>query len=232
MSYELCPEHRKHQIPSFSQISGAAFISTIDGSTHVGDQTDFSRHTTGSVLYRQGDPATGIFLVLRGRVKTWAITLNERTALRKIAGPGEVLGLAAMVSANFHATTAQSTELSLVAFLRKNDLTNTMQECPQLSRAVAQYLARYEEVLRAAQKILAIYNRNVFPQMNITWGSYPNNIGHTEFTGCFRCHDEQHARADGKTITQDCTACHSMVAVDEKQPKILMDLGIEEPKQP
>ncbi|MBV9182421.1 MAG: NapC/NirT family cytochrome c [Acidobacteria bacterium] len=94
------------------------------------------------------------------------------------------------------------------------------------------YEQSHKDVLRAAEQILAIYKRNVFPQMNITWGTYPNNIGHTEFTGCFRCHDEQHARNDGKTITQDCTACHSMVAVDEKQPKILTDLGVEQGKQP
>ena len=23
------------------------------------------------------------------------------------------------------------------------------------------------------------------------WGTYPNNIGHNFFNGCFRCHDEQ-----------------------------------------
>src|SRR5215469_4805433 len=94
------------------------------------------------------------------------------------------------------------------------------------------YEQRHGEVLDAGQRILAIYNRNVFPQMNITWGTYPSNLGHTDFIGCFRCHDEQHTNGDGKTITQDCTACHNMVAVDEKQPKILSDLGVEQPKQP
>ena len=32
-------------------------------------------------------------------------------------------------------------------------------------------------------------------QMDVKWGSYPNNSGHTDFPGCFRCHDEQHAAA-------------------------------------
>lgn len=93
------------------------------------------------------------------------------------------------------------------------------------------YEQRHDDVAQAGQRVLAIYNRNVFPEMNITWGTYANNIGHTDFNGCFRCHDEIHAAADGKTITQDCTACHSMVAVDEKQPKILADLGVEQAKQ-
>jgi hypothetical protein len=84
-----------------------------------------------------------------------------------------------------------------------------------------------DEVSRGAQKLLAIFRRNVFPAMKITWGTYPNNIGHVDFDGCFRCHDEQHASAEGKTITQDCTACHDLLATDEKAPKILKDLNIE-----
>jgi formate-dependent nitrite reductase cytochrome c552 subunit len=92
------------------------------------------------------------------------------------------------------------------------------------------YAQRREEIGRSAQKLLAIFNRNVFPEMKITWGTYPNNIGHTDFDGCFRCHDEAHSSADKKTITQDCTACHNPLAVDEKSPKILTDLGFESAK--
>jgi hypothetical protein len=91
------------------------------------------------------------------------------------------------------------------------------------------YAQRREDISRGGQKLLAIFNRNVFPEMKITWGTYVNNIGHTDFPGCFRCHDELHATADKKTITQDCTACHNPLAVDEKQPKILNQLGLEQP---
>ncbi len=90
------------------------------------------------------------------------------------------------------------------------------------------YGQRREDISRAGQKLLAIFNRNVFPEMKITWGTYVNNIGHTDFIGCFRCHDEQHASPDGKTITQDCTACHNPLAMDEKQPKILDELGLDQ----
>src|SRR5262249_49375148 len=61
---------------------------------------------------------------------------------------------------------------------------------------------------RAAVALLAIYNQNVFPELKVTWGTYPNNLGHTDFPGCFRCHDEAHISADQRTITQDCAACH------------------------
>jgi len=60
--------------------------------------------------------------------------------------------------------------------------------------------------VRAAQ---ALYRRNVFPSMRVGWGTYPTNIGHIAFPGCFRCHDENHKAADGSVIRQDCELCHT-----------------------
>jgi nitrate/TMAO reductase-like tetraheme cytochrome c subunit len=92
---------------------------------------------------------------------------------------------------------------------------------------------RRADIVRSANAIAAIYNRNVFPDMRVTWGTYPNNLGHTDFTGCFRCHDDQHADASGKTVSQDCSTCHQVLAMEEPAPKILADLGLEAaPKQP
>ncbi|MCC6859238.1 MAG: NapC/NirT family cytochrome c [Bryobacterales bacterium] len=80
---------------------------------------------------------------------------------------------------------------------------------------------------RSAQSVLAIYSRNIFPQMNVTWGTYPNNIGHTDFPGCFRCHDDQHASRDGRKISQDCNSCHNLLAMEEESPKVLGELGLQ-----
>jgi hypothetical protein len=83
-----------------------------------------------------------------------------------------------------------------------------------------------EQVSKAARGVLEVYSRNVFPDMRVNWGTYPDNIGHTDSPGCFRCHDGNHVAAGGKTITQDCNACHNLLAVQESNPKILSDLGI------
>jgi hypothetical protein len=84
----------------------------------------------------------------------------------------------------------------------------------------------HDSIRSAARSLFAIYSRNVFPQMQITWGTYPNNIGHTDFPGCFRCHDDGHTSAPGKKLSQDCNACHQLLAMEEPEPKILTDLGI------
>lgn len=86
-----------------------------------------------------------------------------------------------------------------------------------------------ESVDAAAKAIFSVYGRNVFPEMKLTWGSYNNNIGHMDFPGCFRCHDEAHAKSDGSgaKLTQDCSTCHEVLAMEEKDPKILESLGLQ-----
>lgn len=90
----------------------------------------------------------------------------------------------------------------------------------------AVYLQDPARIQQAGKAIVALYDRNVFPAMNVTWGTYPNNIGHTDYPGCFRCHDGSHTSANGKAVTQDCGACHNLLAMQETNPKILTDLGV------
>jgi nitrate/TMAO reductase-like tetraheme cytochrome c subunit len=90
------------------------------------------------------------------------------------------------------------------------------------------YATRSQDIIQASQAILEIYNRNVFPDLKVTWGTYPNNLGHMDFPGCFRCHDGSHTTADGNAITQDCSTCHEPLAMDEASPEILKTLGIAE----
>jgi nitrate/TMAO reductase-like tetraheme cytochrome c subunit len=82
------------------------------------------------------------------------------------------------------------------------------------------------EVTSAGKAIASIYSENVFPDLKVTWGTYPSNLGHTDAPGCFRCHDDSHSTAQKKTITQDCGACHQSVAVEEQSPEVLKTLGI------
>jgi formate-dependent nitrite reductase cytochrome c552 subunit len=85
---------------------------------------------------------------------------------------------------------------------------------------------RSNDVQLAGQALLAIYRSNVFPDLKVTWGTYPNNLGHVDDPGCFRCHDGGHSTADKKVITQDCSTCHQMLATDEADPAILKTLGL------
>jgi nitrate/TMAO reductase-like tetraheme cytochrome c subunit len=83
------------------------------------------------------------------------------------------------------------------------------------------------QVDAAAKRLVAMYDRNVFPSMKVTWGTYPNNIGHMAFPGCFRCHDGNHVAKGGKTLSNDCSLCHNLLAVDETNPQVLNDLSLQ-----
>lgn len=56
-----------------------------------------------------------------------------------------------------------------------------------------------------------IYERNIFPEREADWSIYPNNIGHMESPGCFRCHDERHVDGEGVALTRECRACHDFL---------------------
>jgi len=90
------------------------------------------------------------------------------------------------------------------------------------------YAQRSDDIRHASQSVLSIYNRNVFPDLNVGWGTYPNNLGHADFPGCFRCHDGSHIASDGKAIDQNCESCHQILATDEVSPVILKTLGVDE----
>jgi hypothetical protein len=65
------------------------------------------------------------------------------------------------------------------------------------------------DILQLVQGLDDIYDRNVFPDMHVSWKTYPSNIGHRNSPGCFRCHDGKHVSPDGKVLTSECGVCHT-----------------------
>jgi nitrate/TMAO reductase-like tetraheme cytochrome c subunit len=68
-----------------------------------------------------------------------------------------------------------------------------------------------QAVARTVAAFQDVYRRNVFPEMKVTFGTYPDNRGHITSTGCFRCHDDSHMATDGSTISADCEYCHKQL---------------------
>jgi hypothetical protein len=63
----------------------------------------------------------------------------------------------------------------------------------------------------AVAELQRIYRSTFFPDMKLNWKTHPNNIGHFYFQGCFRCHDGNHVSKEGKVISKDCNACHTVL---------------------
>jgi nitrate/TMAO reductase-like tetraheme cytochrome c subunit len=76
----------------------------------------------------------------------------------------------------------------------------------------AVYASKRGAVDRAIATAQDIFTKTRFPEMKVDWRTHPDNIGHFYFTGCFRCHDNQHADKAGKVVSKDCHICHDVLS--------------------
>ncbi len=103
-----------------------------------------------------------------------------------------------------------------VAAMTQKDIT-TAADAPQ---KIADYLrgkyadaALAPEVPGAIAAVQQIFATTIFPERKADWRVYPNNLGHKDWPGCFRCHDDKHKTALGQSVrSSDCTSCHTILA--------------------
>jgi hypothetical protein len=200
---------------------------------HVGNRTSgIHRHVSMDIEYVAPDDPTATIPVVRlrtaGRVREYVAEGASSDA------PGTVRKMECIDCHNrpahsFAATPARAIDAAIergaiprdLPFARREALAAVTGSHPSRDAAMtsiagaltAFYAARpgTDEALvrRAISGTQAVWSRNVFPAMKVTWGTYPNHLGHVDTQGCFRCHDDRKA-ADGATIAQECELCHSL----------------------
>ena len=75
------------------------------------------------------------------------------------------------------------------------------------------YAANEALVEEAIVELQGAYLKSVFPEQKADWDSHPNNIGHQDTAGCFRCHDGNHLNEAREAIRLECNICHSIPVV-------------------
>ena len=110
----------------------------------------------------------------------------------------EIKSLAMEIAADEYETTEESMEA-----IRARITDYYQENYPDIDQALVQ---------KAVKGLQDEYHRNIFPEMKVRWDAYPNNIGHLEFVGCFRCHNDNHMNETGEVITKDCNLCHEITA--------------------
>jgi hypothetical protein len=128
-----------------------------------------------------------------------------------------------------------------VPFLKKNAV-QALVDANEKSKTEAEALAAIEKKLKAdyaqfpdqgkvqtaTHEIQRIFRETIFPEMKANWNVYPDNIGHSLWPGCIRCHEGEHSSADGKVISHDCNTCHIIIAQGPGlDPKALHAEGLE-----
>lgn len=116
-----------------------------------------------------------------------------------------------------------------------NDYTTTEQAMAGIGPALAAYyededpevLADQGDTLNEAAEVLrGIYRLTIFPEMKADWRAHPNNAGHRDSLGCFRCHNEDMVDDAGDSVFSDCTKCHAILAQDDAAIKTMSEFDI------
>jgi hypothetical protein len=84
----------------------------------------------------------------------------------------------------------------------------------KISNSLHSQYSSAPQLVSLVSEVQHIYRDNFFPEMKADWRSYPDNLSHKDFAGCFRCHDGLHKAADGKTSisANSCNSCHTILA--------------------
>ncbi|MEJ2300439.1 MAG: NapC/NirT family cytochrome c [Anaerolineales bacterium] len=93
------------------------------------------------------------------------------------------------------------------------------------------YATNGYQVEQAIQILQDSYSQSVFPDQKADWNSHPNNVGHKDSPGCFRCHDGKHLNQQQEAIRLECNLCHSIPIVAGPQD-FVADLEISRGPEP
>lgn len=118
-------------------ISGLSRAS-LDALTKVATWMEFPR---GQQVYREGDKATGVYIVLRGKVKLVSDSSEGKTLILRIARPGEMISLSAALSGRNNDTSAETTEPSTLCFIATINLRQVMTSEPEVGLRMARELS-------------------------------------------------------------------------------------------
>jgi len=96
----------------------------------VFDSMTFSNvYPPGAILYSEGEPPRGVFLICRGAAKLTISSGEGKTLITRVAEPGEILGVSSCISGMPHKTAAETLEPSQVNFVRRDDFLRYVASC-------------------------------------------------------------------------------------------------------
>jgi hypothetical protein len=99
-------------------------------------------------------------------------------------------------------------------YVLTRNYTNETQALQGIATFLASKYPNDPRIKPTTDAVQQIYLDNFFPEMKANWQTYPDNIGHKDWPGCFRCHDGLHKTPGGERSIKanDCNACHTILA--------------------
>jgi len=107
----------------------ACYIASVDLYVALEQRCKRVRKTRSTVLFRRGEKAFGVFLVLRG-VVSLDFGVDTSSALARTFGPGALVGLPATLAGTNYSLTATVTEDAELGFLPPELLVSLLRTRP------------------------------------------------------------------------------------------------------
>ena len=95
----------------------------------------------GTVLFRESQPARGVFLLCEGRVRLSVCSESGRRMTLRVASAGEMLGMSAALAGGCYQITAEALEPLQVAHVRRKDLLHFLREHREVCLQVVNLLS-------------------------------------------------------------------------------------------
>ncbi len=99
-------------------------------------------YSSHSMLFIEGQKPSGVYILCQGKVKLSTCSEDGKIVILHVAGPGEVLGLSAVVSETAYEVSAEVIETCQVNFVSSRDLLRLMRSHSDISMAVVKHLSR------------------------------------------------------------------------------------------
>ena len=105
----------------------------------------------GAMLFIEGEPPRGIFILCSGKAKLSASSIDGKTIITKVCRPGDVLGLSASIVDHAYEVTAEMIEPGQANFISRESLLQLLRENSEIAFRVGQqasfnYFNAYERI--------------------------------------------------------------------------------------
>jgi CRP/FNR family transcriptional regulator, cyclic AMP receptor protein len=151
---------------------GLEVVERCEGCARIADQSfcnlpsealralDSLKFTTlypkGALLFVEGQPSRGVYVLCSGRVKLSATSSDARVIITRIVEPGEILGLCAALSSEAYEVTAETLEPCQINFVRGEDFLRFIYEHGEAGLRIARQLVRNYQAALEQVRMLAL----------------------------------------------------------------------------
>jgi CRP/FNR family transcriptional regulator len=171
-----------------------------------------SLYPKGALLFVEGQPPRGVYILCEGRVKLSATSSDARVIITRIVRAGEILGLSAALADEPYEVTAETLEPCQVTFIRRADFMRLLAAHSKASLRAAEQLGRNYRAALEQVRMLALSHSAAgkFARFLLEAGNHNGNgdgsdgDAHADRLRLALTHEEigQHIGASRETVTR------------------------------